>query len=256
MALEVLSVKDDLVETDGPFAPLSKKKRLADQEPEVRKITALKAGVKDKTRVNVFMGGQYSFSLALSQVVDSGIKVGVTLSEEEEARLRTESEFGKAYTKALEWALSRPHSTKELDDYLFRKSMPKSRLSHDKSGKAVMKEYSGMHPAVAERVREALVRKGYVDNEKFARCLIETWRYRKGVSRRGIMMKLKEKGVDQGVAERILDELNELGRGRDDAEEIQKIIAKKRRKYDDHQLVGYLVRQGFSYDDVKKAVCG
>ena len=34
---------------------------------------------------------------------------------------------------------------------------------------------------------------------------------------------------------------------RNDEEEILKIIAKKRAKYDDEKLIAYLCRQGFSY---------
>ena len=39
------------------------------------------------------------------------------------------------------------------------------------------------------------------------------------------------------------------------AEEIQKIIAKKAKKYaDEKKLVAYLARQGFSYDEIKRAL--
>jgi regulatory protein len=37
--------------------------------------------------------------------------------------------------------------------------------------------------------------------------------------------------------------------------ELQKIIAKKRSRYDDEQkFMAYLARQGFSYDDIKEAL--
>ena len=41
---------------------------------------------------------------------------------------------------------------------------------------------------------------------------------------------------------------------RDEDEEIRKVIRKKRRKYDDHKLVAYLVRQGFQFSAAKEAV--
>ena len=42
--------------------------------------------------------------------------------------------------------------------------------------------------------------------------------------------------------------------GRDENEEILKVIAKKRKKYNDFQLIGYLVRQGFNLQQAKEAV--
>lgn len=58
-----------------------------------------------------------------------------------------------------------------------------------------------------------------------------------------------KKGVDSGVIEEVL-----AGGERNDSDEMQKIIAKKRKKYDDKQLVAYLVRQGFDYYEAKEAV--
>lgn len=41
---------------------------------------------------------------------------------------------------------------------------------------------------------------------------------------------------------------------RDDAQEIQKIIRKKRVKYNDEKLISYLVRQGFDFEMVQNLV--
>ena len=60
-------------------------------------------------------------------------------------------------------------------------------------------------------------------------------------------MELAKKGVEQGVIDSV------LGR-RDDTEEILKMIAKKRAKYDDDKLTQYLCRQGFDYQLVRNLV--
>ena len=60
-------------------------------------------------------------------------------------------------------------------------------------------------------------------------------------------MELIKKGVGQDVIEEVLG-------GRVDEEEIKKIIARKRAKYDDGKLIAYLCRQGFSYDLVRQVV--
>ena len=56
-------------------------------------------------------------------------------------------------------------------------------------------------------------------------------------------MELLKKGIKREIAEKILEES-----GRDEKDEILKIIAKKRAKYDDDKLIQYLGRQGFSYE--------
>ena len=85
------------------------------------KITDLKQGVKNPNRVNVFVGGKYSFSLDIAQVVDLGVKIGKLVTSEELEDLKKASEFGKLYQRALEWVLVRPRSEKEAYDYLYKK---------------------------------------------------------------------------------------------------------------------------------------
>ena len=63
---------------------------------------------------------------------------------------------------------------------------------------------------------------------------------KKGISRKRLRMELVKRGVDTEIIEQVLD-------GRNDEEEILKIIAKKRAKYDDEKLIAYLCRQGFPY---------
>ncbi|MCL2001939.1 RecX family transcriptional regulator [Candidatus Saccharibacteria bacterium] len=249
-------------EPSPPIASIPKRRYNPMDRMFPRRVTALRAGVKDKTRVNVYMGGKYAFSLALSQVVDNGIKVGRDLSEEDEARLRVESEFGKAYQRALEWVLTRPHSVKELDDYLYKKSRPGVRTSRDKLGNFVTREYDGMSPLVGARVKERLIEKGYINDEQFARYFIENRRLRKGVSRKRLLLELHAKGVRRDLAERVMGELAADGFGRDEKAEMQKIIEKKLSRHTGEttsaaakaKLVKYLVRQGFNYSDAREAV--
>ena len=70
---------------------------------------------------------------------------------------------------------------------------------------------------------------------------------KKGVSRKRLMMELMKKGISKDIIDGVLD-------GRDDKEEILKIIVKKRDKYDDEKLIAYLCRQGFSYQLVRSLV--
>ncbi len=232
-----------------------------------KKITDIRAAARDENRVNIFVDNEYSFSLDISQVVELKIKVGREISEEELTEFRKASEFGKLYQRALEWVLIRPRSVREAKDY-FRKRQEKRRVDNlararnrarfdelrrakDKEGLSRLKELkfpTKELPEISDElvglVVERLTDRGYLDDRKFAEYYVENRFVKKGVSRKRLEMELLKKGVSRGVIEEVLAESP-----RNEKEEIAKIVAKKRAKYDDQKLLAYLVRQGFSYDE-------
>lgn len=210
------------------------------------KITALSAQQKDKNRVNVMVDGKYRFSLDIYQVADLGIRVGKDYTDDELTELETESQFGKLYARTLEYCLMRPHSAREVRDYLYRKT----RDTKVRTRTGEVKDKPGVPAAVTTRVFDRLVEKGYIDDEKFTRYWVENRNMTKGMSRRKLEAELRAKGVASAI---ITEQLAESSR--DDGQEIEKIIAKKRARYPDEQkLMQYLARQGFAYDDIKAAL--
>jgi regulatory protein len=206
------------------------------------KVTGITAQTKNNNRVNVMVDGTYRFSLDVFQVSDLGIRIGKEYTEDELTELESESQFGKLYGRALEYCMMRPHSAKEVRDYLYRKT----RDTRTKTG-GIKK---GVPVEVTERVYGRLLEKGYIDDEKFARFWIENRNMTKGVSQRKLTAELRSKGVQASLIERLLESSE-----RSDEDELQKIIAKKRARYpDDQKLMQYLARQGFSYDDIKQAL--
>ncbi len=211
------------------------------------KITAINSQQRDPNRVNVIVEGKYRFSLDIFQVGDLGIKVGKEYSEKELLELETESKFGKLYARTLEYCLMRPHSSREVRDYLYRKTRT-TKTRNRKTGEISEKE--GVSEQVTIRVFDRLVEKGYIDDEKFARFWVENRNQRKGTSMRKLQAELMIKGVEKSIIEKCLGESSRTNAG-----ELQKIIVKKRGKYPDEQkLIQYLARQGFSYDDIKSAL--
>lgn len=196
------------------------------------KITALKQGLKNPDRVNVFVDEKFAFSLDISQVVDFGIKVGMEISAEDLAEFKRASEFGKLYQRTLEWVLVRPRSIRETNDYLYKKIFEKK----------LDKNY-------IDRIIEKLKDKKYLDDYKFAEYYVENRFVKKGVSLKRLRMELLKKGVSKEIIEEVLADSD-----RNDEEELKKMIAKKRAKYDDEKLTAYLVRQGFQYDLVRELV--
>lgn len=194
------------------------------------KITAMKQGLKNPNRVNIYVNGNFEFSLEIAQVVELGIKSGSIITNNELMKYRWASEFGKLYQRALEWVLIRPRSKKEMRDYLNRKVYEKQ----------LDKDYVDM---VMRRLEE----RKYLDDLKFANWWTENRFVKKGISQKRLRMELVKKGIERKMIEEVLSR-------RDDEEEARKMIIKKRKKYDDDRLMAYLSRQGFAYDLVYKLV--
>ena len=224
---------------------------------EKLKITELKQGVKNPERVNVFVDEKFSFSLNVAQVVDFHLKVGMELSSEKLAELKKASEFGKLYQRTLEWVLVRPRSVRETRDYLARKlkksfsdpllrapaqgaqSLQSRPVGRENSSKDVF-EFS-------QDIIERLVEKKYLNDKTFAEFYVENRFVKKGISKKRLKLELMKKGISKEIVDEVLDVRN-------DEEEIEKMIAKKRAKYDDEKLIQYLCRQGFSYDLAREKV--
>ena len=114
-------------------------------------VTNLRGAVRDPHRINVFLDGKFSFSLTLTELADSKLHQGQVLTEPEVERLRNLSGLGKLYQQTLEYCFSRPHSKKEIIDYLERK-----RLRRDISWKRFEEHQLKMQndPEYAARVKE------------------------------------------------------------------------------------------------------
>lgn len=210
------------------------------------KITAISAQARNPDRVNISVDGKYRFSLDVFQLSELGVRVGKEYDETTLAALEDESTYGKLYTKALEYTMLRPHSSREMRDYLWRKTQ----ASKYKSRTGELKERAGVSQAIADRVYDRLVEKGYINDETFARWWVENRNQRKGTSMRKLRAELQAKGVAGVLVDAVLSETS-----RSDGDELTKIIAKKRTKYnDDQKLMAYLARQGFGYDDIKAAL--
>lgn len=98
-------------------------------------------------------------------------------------------------------------------------------------------------------VLERLIEKKYLNDQKFAEFYVENRYVRRGISHKRLKMELQKKGVSPELISAAMAKVQ-----RDENEEIFKVIAKKRKKYNDFQLIGYLTRQGFNFQQAKDAV--
>lgn len=192
-------------------------------------VTAIKQQVKNPDRASIFVDGAYSFSLSLDELVGEKLRVTAELSPKELSRLKQLSEDGKVRSRALEWVLNRPRSRREVSQYLYRKKASAELIDR------LIKEFS---------------ERKYIDEQRFAVWLIDL-RQRRGKSNRAIRAELISKGVDSQI-------ISEVLAGNEEIDRLRELAAKKatlsRYQADPKKLMLYLVRQGYAYDDVVRAL--
>lgn len=248
--LDIKSLSDDLE------LPATKKivhqavseKPIPEKSPSILVITQLTSGIRDTNRVNVFVDHKFAFSLDVKQIIDLEVKVGKQLTPTELQNLRAASEFGKLYQRALEWVLTRPRSLRETHDYLRRRQLKRQQLNTKRTHEK-LKPLPEIASTTVDLVIERLVQRGYVDDYKFAAYYVENRFTKKGISKRRLSMELRKKGITEEIITRVLVDTN-----RNEADELTKMLLKKRSKYTDEKLIAYLIRQGFNYELVKEAV--
>lgn len=196
------------------------------------KITAIKRQIRDKGRFSIFVEGKYLFSLGEGALLESRIALGQELSDKDIARLRQLADTDKLYNSVLGYLAIRPRSTWEVESYLKRKKAP---------------------PSLSESILNKLSNNKLLDDVSFAESFVRSRRATRPTSVRKLQFELQQKHVSKSVIQQVLAaEDNDV-----ESNALAQLVVKKRqqtRYQDDVKLMQYLVRQGFSYDDVKQAV--
>lgn len=195
------------------------------------KITAIKQQVKRQGRYSIFVDEKYAFSLSESALLDQRIIVGQEVSPDDLKAFKDASKFDKAYNLTLAYVARRPRSEWELHDYFKRKEID------EEAGEVIL---------------ERLKRFGYVNDAAFARSWVENRRLLKPISRRRLMLELRQKHVSDEIVRGVLEEDETT-----DKDTLRQLIERKRKQtryQDDQKLMQYLARQGYGYDDIKSAL--
>lgn len=190
----------------------------------------IKPAVKTQGRFNIFVDTKYSFSLDEQQLLDLKVKRGQEISEQELENLKKESDFGKKYARSLELIMRRIRSEKEIRDYAWRKKWEAEETA---------------------RVIEKLLSKGYVNDEKFATAWVRSRAALKHISKRKLILELRQKGIASEIIEQTFEQSEDYS----EQQALAELVDKKRARYPDrNKFTAYLMRQGFRYDDVKQAL--
>ena len=195
------------------------------------KITKIEMQAKRKDRYSVFVDDKFAFGISELGLIESGLKIGQEFNKDELEGLKTDAKKDRVYNQALALIVRRPRSQWELQDYLRRK---------------------GIEESVATEIMSKLADKGFVDDKDFARRWVENRRLLKPLSRRKLELELRQKRVpDSDIKQALVDDETE------EYDVLLQEVEKKRKQsryQDDLKLMQYLSRQGYNYDDIKRAL--
>jgi regulatory protein len=194
-------------------------------------ITAIKVQKRNKDRVNIYLDGEYAFSLKM--IVAASLGRGDYLSDERIKELQMQDSFQKAYDRTLNYLAYRPRSSAEMSRYLRQKEVPSQ---------------------VSEEVLLRLSAAGLLDDLAFARYWVENRETFKPRGRRLLRQELRQKGIDDGLIAEVLDEV-------DEGESAYQAASKQASRYaglDDElfrqKMQNFLRRRGFTYEVITETI--
>jgi regulatory protein len=192
-------------------------------------ITALSVQKGNKERVNVFLDGEYAFSLGLNAALL--LKCGQALSQAEIEQLQREDDSLRAYHNALRLLGYRPRSRLELERHLRQK---------------------GYEAEAIDAAMARLVAKRYVDDEAFARSWLNHRERLRPRGARGLSYELRQKGIECEMIDEVLSDLDEAASAWAAIEgKMHRWRALDQAAFR-KKVMGFLSRRGFAYDTIRK----
>lgn len=195
--------------------------------------------VTDLTAVNgkpgiyfISVDGKPIGKIAAEDIFKFGLVVNKSISETTYLELVGRVEYLLHYYQALSYASRRLRSKEELKRYL------------------VKRKCIGV---VADSIIDELDRLGIIDEQKLVEAYIHDSEFSSPMSKKMLILKLKQKKIDQQTID------NELIKNDyDDTDALDALIAKKANltayKKNKNKFFRYLISRGFKYEDIAKRI--
>ena len=197
------------------------------------KVTDVQKQKNNDERVNVFIDGEYRFSLDELDAVIMGIKQGKELREHDMEECLFKSQYAKAKDKAIGMLSRKNASRKMIADYLKEK------------------EYD---EKVADRVCDELEELGYIDDYSYAMLFAE-YACEKLWGEKRVRYELAKNGVDSNTVEDVICASHKIT-----ADELADRIINKYSPidFDDiksrQKIQRYFASRGFDYGIINSAI--
>lgn len=207
--------------------------------PQGGTITALKPQIRRKSRVSVFIDGEFAFGLDADVVEMFGLGVEQQINDQQIEKILSEEEYKRACQRAFRFLAARARSQKEIEDRLARYGYP---------------------VIVIERVIAKCKILQYIDDRQFAFQFARSRLVQKPCGPDLLRTELFKRGIHEDLLKEVIaavfQENSEL--------ELAKKLAEKRlprlrdlpEQKAKARLISYLKRRGFSWETVQEVVVG
>jgi regulatory protein len=195
-------------------------------------ITDIKTQVKNQEKVSVYIDGKYTFSLTIAQLAEhKKIRINTELTESEISEYKKLSSLTNQYIRMVSLIYARPRSEYELRTKLKSKKL---------------------EPEEVEEIIAKLKSAKYLDDENFGKWWVSSRKTSKPISKLKLKAELAQKGINPVLAQEII---TENFSSEEELQSLQKLIEKKKDKYEDQQkLMAFLASKGFKYSQIKEAL--
>lgn len=187
-------------------------------------ITGLQAQKKNHQRINVYLDGEYAFSLR--RIIAAWLSLGQELSPEKIADLKAQDAQEEAVQKAVRYLEHRPHSVAEIRLKLQARSVP----DH-----------------VIDAVIEIFLRNGLLDDKRFAQAWVENRNEFRPRGKRALAFELRQRGLDSETIENTLNDLDEEELAYQAGNKLARRLEGLEWAEFRQKLSGFLARRGFDY---------
>jgi regulatory protein len=198
-------------------------------------ITAVERQETHPHRYNIYLDGEYAFSVHEDILVKHRLlKGGVLESRSIESVLRDE-ERQKAYHASLRYMSGRPRSEKEVRDRLTAK---------------------GFEEETIVSVLHQLNHEGYLDDREFARMWAEQRVHSRKKGRLSVVRELRRKGIGKDRIQEALSQLDE----QIEADHAYRLLSSRWLKLSGEyrtkkqKLLAYLFRKGYTRSVIQQAI--
>lgn len=191
------------------------------------KITDIAAQRRNRSRVSVFIDGEFACGLDAVTAAAARIKIGDEITAEELKRISHDSEVNSAFERAVGYLSHAPRAKGEIRKYL-----------RDK----------GYEQAVTDAALDRLTAYRYIDDYAYAQSYIKSKSKRYGLIR--IAAELKRKGISSDV----IDELTEDGECDSGIADVALRYLRSHKSADKQKLKRFLAGRGYSWSAISSAV--
>jgi len=202
-------------------------------EPAAGTITDLDQQKNNASRVSVFLDGEFAFGVHEDLVVKHGLRVGRTLTPEEQREVERDDQYVRAKQRALDYLAHKPRTEEEVRRKLRRQDAPET---------------------IIEDVVARLYELSYLDDEAYADDYVRNRFASKKYGPVRIRRELVERGVDRHTAETavdaLFDEEDARAAAREHAEKRWARLADEDPRRRRQKLYRYLRRRGFTSDTI------